>query len=94
MWWPKCLTYGNWGGPGWSGGEFVSNPKLVRWWVRPVDNMDAAFKRHDWAYQRGGDRRYADRVLVTVLRSVNVKGAWANIYRIGAIGIFWVRSRF
>jgi len=93
MWWPRVLTYGNWGGPGWSGGEFVHDPKLTDWTVQAVDDMDAAFKMHDLHYQGGGDRKLADRYLVSTLCKTNVKGVWPNIYRIGAIAIFWIRSK-
>ena len=91
-WWPKILTYGNWGGPGWSGGRFTDDPAAVAWEVEPVDAMDAAFREHDFAYQHGASRPQADLSLVRTLAGTDVRGLWPNIYRIGAIIIFSIRS--
>jgi hypothetical protein len=41
------VKYGNWCGPGWSGGN--QNPPLG-----PVDSLDAACMRHDLCYDRYG----------------------------------------
>lgn len=46
LWARLVPTYGNWGGPGWSGGT-RSGPA---WGVEAVDDLDAAFKAHDKAY--------------------------------------------
>ena len=94
MRWPRLLTYGNWGGPGWSGGEYVSDRRLTRWNVQPVDAMDAAFREHDMAYQTTACKSLADRVLVGMLWDTDVKGVWPNIYRIGAIIGFTIKSLF
>jgi hypothetical protein len=97
--WPKFLTYGNWGGPGWSGGTFVHVPNLVNWDIPPIDEMDAAFKNHDYHWQHSiYSKRQADRILFEELIYINVKGYWANTYRIGAIlgfgllSVCWWRS--
>lgn len=52
MGWPRLFpTYGNWGGPGWSGGEYPSSPSDTDWEVPSVDSMDEVFKEHDRRYQ-------------------------------------------
>lgn len=45
-------TYGNWGGPGWSGGRYPCSPQETDWSVSAVDSMDEYFKEHDRRYQR------------------------------------------
>lgn len=42
-------TYGNWGGPGWSAGEW--EPSDTNWDHPCIDSMDLAFKSHDYLYQ-------------------------------------------
>ena len=80
--WPAALTYGNWGGPGWSGGEFVSNPALVNREVPAVDSLDALFLPHDRSYQTAKDtafereaRRYADAALLMGMLSLPLRSA-------------------
>ena len=92
MFWPKCLTYGNWGGAGWSSGIFTDDKAEVDWNVGAIDAMDFAFKQHDYAYQYGHNARYADMQLVYTLLNTNVKGIWPNIYRVGAIAIFFIKA--
>lgn len=46
-----CPRYGNWGGPGWSGGEFPATPEDTDWSVGTEDSLDAFFKQHDRSYQ-------------------------------------------
>lgn len=92
MWWPKALTYGNWGGPGWSGGRFESDRSKVDWSVKPVDAMDEAFKLHDLGYQTGEKRSKIDLHLVRTLWVTDAKGIWPNMYRIGAMTIFSVKA--
>ena len=91
MWWPKALTYGNFGGPGWSGGIFTNDPKMVNWKIPAVDEMDAIFKIHDWKYQNGKSRRDADQILYLRLSKTNINGIWSNIYRIGCLFIFSIK---
>jgi hypothetical protein len=87
-------TYGRWGGPGWSGGEFVDDPRLVNWFVPPVDNMDALFKDHDEMYQKKRVTRWcADSLLLARLDGLNVKGIWANAYRYGCIVAFQIKLK-
>jgi len=45
-------TYGNYGGPNWSGGEFVGDDEPGNYTVRPEDPLDALFRRHDKAYDQ------------------------------------------
>lgn len=93
--WPRFLTYGNWGGPGWSGGEWRRAGEPVRWDVEPVDAMDSEFRLHDWNWQSGMiSRREADAILSRRLMQTNVRGWWSNAYRIGAIVGFWIAARF
>ena len=91
MFWPKCLTYGNWGGPGWSGGEFNHNPEKTKWTVPGIDRMDEAFKLHDWQYQTGRNRKLADIRLIQVLKEIKVSGVWAYCYRVVAIFVFTLK---
>ena len=85
-WWQHLIpTYGNWGGPGWSGGVFVDFPNKPDYTVAPVDEMDALFKEHDEAYQSGVLPAVADAKLLGKLKTVPVKGIWSNSYRIGAM---------
>lgn len=94
MRWPNFLTYGNWGGPGWSGGKFVSDPDQVDWTVPGIDALDNAFKRHDAAWQTEAmSRKEADKYIIGLLYETNVKGLWPNVYRIGAIIGFWIMIR-
>ncbi len=94
MYWPTFLTYGNWGGPGWSGGRFVNDPKLVDWTVSAIDKMDEAFKEHDAAWQTEAmSKKAADKRLLQQLYDTNVLGTWPNMYRIGAIMSFWITSK-
>jgi hypothetical protein len=51
LWQLLCPRYGNFGGPGWSGGRFVDDYRLTDWSVPATDSMDELFKRHDLAYQ-------------------------------------------
>lgn len=87
--WPKFLTYGNWGGPGWSGGKFVHDPKLVDWTVTPVDPMDRAFKAHDWGIQHGLGWKAHLSLTTQLERQQPPTGTWARTYRIVAIAIFY-----
>jgi hypothetical protein len=87
-------TYGNWGGPGWSGGKFTDDPTEVDWDVAPIDYMDYFFKKHDSRYQQAGfSRRLADLNLLYSLRTCPVKGWWANAYLVACILIFTVKAR-
>lgn len=84
--WPDCLCYGNWGGPGWSGGEFVNDPLLVKINIPAVDSLDALFLPHDRSYQAAKNtafereaRRYADAALLVGMISLPLRSAkWAS----------------
>jgi len=61
MWWQKVFPkYGNWGGPGWSGGCYPSSPKETDWSIQPIDAMDLIFRNHDRRYQNA-IKRYPER---------------------------------
>lgn len=80
--------HGNWGGPGYSAGVYNNTPALTDWSVNGKDKMDFAFKRHDYAYQRGRDRIQADRRMIMELRQIKPKDIRAKIYRIMAVYAF------
>ena len=87
-------TYGNWGGPGWSGGKFTDNPSEVDFSIPGVDGMDDAFRIHDQLYQkRFCAQGVADEYLANYLCDINVKGIWPNCYRYACIGIFTVKGK-
>jgi len=94
MWWPKFLTYGNWGGPGWSGGVFNHDPALTNWSVPAIDQMDRLFKIHDHMYQNNVSPQYADHWLAKTLPLANVSGVWPRVYKKLAIWVFTVRSKY
>jgi len=88
-------TYGNWGGPGWSGGEWNANPELTKWGVAPIDEMDRAFKGHDWVYQNLPEfRSRADRELVCELANLKTDSTYGELYRVCARAIFALRGLF
>jgi hypothetical protein len=58
--------YGNYGGPGYAGGETVGEGDMVHWEVEPVDNLDAIFKAHDIDYM-SMNRESADDLLLSRL---------------------------
>lgn len=80
-------TYGNWGGPGWSGHDYPKSPEETNWSVPPVDSMDLLFKEHDRRYQRAivdypddDVLKYtvwedADRELVEGLKEISMDGS-------------------
>jgi VCBS repeat-containing protein len=67
-------TYGNWGGPGWSGGqENLPNAPITpsQLSVAPIDGLDALFKEHDIGYDKadraGSDLEQAQAILTADL---------------------------
>lgn len=104
MYWPRFLKYGSWGAPGWSGGQWVSAEEIKKWtpaqvaalWlIPPIDEMDACFKRHDWAYQHpeeGITQWQADLRLVKELSTINPKGIYANAFWYIAIKVFYIKG--
>lgn len=89
MYWPRALTYGNWGGPGWSGGEFVHDRDRVDWTVPPVDEMDALFKIHDFEVQNKIQGAHAGLYHGLLNMVMKPKGTWSRFYRYAAIAVFW-----
>lgn len=51
MWRRLFPKYGNWGGPGWSGGAYPKYYEDTDWEVPGIDSMDELFKDHDQKYQ-------------------------------------------
>ena len=92
--WPRFLTYGNWGGPSWSGGEFVHDRSKVDWGVEPIDAMDAAFMRHDMQVQSGLGS-VAHRILAAELEDLQPpESLWGKLYRLAALAVFRVLRHF
>jgi hypothetical protein len=89
--------YGNFGGPGWSGGQRGD----VRPWVAPADSMDEFFMEHDYGYGRGEFRK-ADRELYQSLMKMpgdprdwstpSKTLRYADAYRKFCIVIFYLKS--
>lgn len=97
--WPLWLTYGNWGGPGYSAGVYNDDPAATDKTVPGIDKMDEAFKVHDLAYQASTDpdaRDAADRELVKTLKELSTEGMnlHARLYRYAAIAVFTVFPYF
>lgn len=100
-WWQWAIPrYGNWGGPGWSGGQYTDDPASVDWSVEPVDAMDSLFMDHDSLYQCEPDNkeidlaRLADLVLILRLFTISVSGWYAQAYRLAAFSIFLFKQSF
>jgi hypothetical protein len=54
---PSCFWYyGNWGGPGWSGGQWKPledlTPEEQSHLAPPIDAQDACYQEHDYCYSR------------------------------------------
>ena len=96
-------TYGNWGGPYWSGGT-RNGPD---WGVAPVDSLDHVFYDHDVRYHAAGGDRFkeleADRLLREELGELRwdplawdrppESASYAAAYRLGAaIAFDWKRK--
>lgn len=87
-------TYGNWGGPGWSGGEWQDDTTKTKWNVQPIDELDRAFREHDMAYQAGVyTNRAADIMLLRQLMyNCNIKGWYANTYKVATTIVFFIKA--
>lgn len=75
----RWMRYGNYCGPDWSAGE--EQPSVISD-VAAVDTVDAACKKHDAAYAKGGDLAKAD-VIFTVNQLANIgrsDSAYGSIY--------------
>ena len=60
--WERLVPrYGNWGGPGWTGGQETPyeklNPEQQKALLEPIDEMDALFKTHDLCYSNARVKR-------------------------------------
>jgi hypothetical protein len=83
-------TYGNWGGPGWCGGEWQDDPAKTNWDVAAKDEMDAAFKNHDYFYQHYPEaRKNADLDLVWRLAGCKPTSAYGVFYKFAATLVFF-----
>ena len=51
LWQYLVPKYGNFGGPGWSGGVMISTYADVDWGIIPKDSLDETFHDHDKHYQ-------------------------------------------
>lgn len=59
-------TYGEYGGPNWTGGQVVGDDEPGDYTVPPEDPLDALFRKHDMAYDQPNTfrRAVADRILI------------------------------
>jgi hypothetical protein len=52
--WGCFVYYGNWGGPGYSGGQYRPLEKLTaqekRYLLKPIDAQDTCYMEHDYCY--------------------------------------------
>lgn len=62
-------TYGQYGGPNWSGGEVVGDDEPGNYAVPPEDGLDALFRIHDQAYDQPDtlERAQADLLLIQAI---------------------------
>lgn len=89
------MTYGNWGFPSWSSGKWTDDKKEVDWNTPAIDEMDLAFKAHDYVYQyRKQKIPLADIQLIKRLKKINVDGVYKNSYKYAAILIFYIKYMF
>ena len=103
IWFPKFLTYGNYGGPGWSCGAIIHNREEKDWDVEPSDTMDVLFYDHDYVYHIAKTKeelQKGDQILIDGLRKLDPNPRnwsipptrnsiwWARIYRHAAILVF------
>jgi len=94
-WWQRLIPrYGNWGGPGWSSGKWCP-PGETDWFVSGVDDLDEAFKRHDWKYQNGVEWDVADAELLRDMDAIPCRRlTWrARIYRRLSMAVFATRAK-
>jgi len=77
LWKYLIPTYGNWGGPGWSSGQWCPTGE-VDWSVEAVDDLDQCFKNHDLVYQILDDARLADVHLVRLLDLLPRLSVWTR----------------
>jgi hypothetical protein len=66
-------TYGNYGGPDYSGGVFVLPGQQPNYDVPPIDNLDALFRQHDIGSgaPTSAGRADADLALIEGIRQLN-----------------------
>ena len=77
------MYYGNWGGPGWTGGQFkpleTLTPQETKYLLRPIDAQDTCYEEHDRCYSRarvsGTSPSSCDFQLQQCLHLVNSSGA-------------------
>jgi len=96
-------THGNWAGPGWSGGQRVTDSSKIDWSVPAIDQTDAAAKDHDRAYADAeGQIDEATRKLaadVELIRRLlnadwNVMSANEKSYAMRLIALFMLKIRY
>lgn len=89
-WWQWFVPrYGNWGGPGWSGGRWNVGADRADRIMEPADALDEALMRHDGDYQAGELWVLADTNLVAALHNLAPPaGLYGRLYRLVAIEVF------
>ncbi len=101
MGWPRWLKYGNWTGPGWSGGAWVRDPAKIDWSVPGKNRVDDLGKLHDWNTQHGDMPQWqADAIYIRGLWELNPQGTEENTARImslvgmvPACAVRWILGR-
>jgi RHS repeat-associated protein len=94
----ECFVwYGNWGGPGYSGGQFkpleTLTPQQVKYLAPPIDAQDTCYQAHDWCYsdnrthKRNDGPRSCDFDLRQCLHLINESGS-GNAHSWGAEALF------
>ena len=95
-------TYGNWGGPFYSGGRFTVEPDHIDYTVEPIDSLDECYRDHDLNYVILKDEFKSDWQLVIDLAKLEFpmskwhrppsKNTYALLYWFFSFWVFFGRS--
>ena len=77
--------YGNFGGPGWSGGAMMDSYDEVDWSVKPMDSLDETFHCHDTGYQEAIEKEKNGDISYVEMRRKWVKADMELVARIKKI---------
>jgi hypothetical protein len=70
----KFKFHGNYGGPGYTAGKFYDSGSRIDWNVKPVDELDELFRKHDYDYDRI-DHVAADQLFLQRLDALSSKNS-------------------
>lgn len=76
LWQYLIPKYGNFGGPGWSGGAIMANYDEVDWSIQPADSLDWCFYTHDKKYQAAIEKEKNGEI-----ENLEMRRAWAQADR-------------